>query len=109
MRTPILTETVVEFLQGKGVRFANVDDCASAMLRIASEKSLNGKRYLSTFSNHKLIACPFTTGKAFAVVPRDKSPSGYIDLGHDDYPPDDFLSGLQEVVLKTAQSIVDLA
>lgn len=43
VRTPILSDTIIDYLEGKGVKFATVDDCASTMLRIASEPSINGE------------------------------------------------------------------
>ncbi|KAJ3530540.1 hypothetical protein NM208_g9282 [Fusarium decemcellulare] len=43
VRTPILSDDVIDFLEGKGVKFATVDDCARAMLHIASDKTINGK------------------------------------------------------------------
>ena len=42
VRTPILSDTVIEFLEGKGVKFATVDDCVQSMLRLGSEKDING-------------------------------------------------------------------
>lgn len=49
------------------------------------------------------------TGRAFGVVPREESPSGHMDLVHDDYQEGDFLREWEDIVLDTAQSIVDLA
>ncbi|KAF2020074.1 short chain dehydrogenase reductase [Aaosphaeria arxii CBS 175.79] len=89
VRTPILSDVVVDFLQDKGVKFATIEDCANTMLRIASVKGTNGR--------------------AFGVVPKEECPSGCMDLRHDDYETGDFLKGWQEIVLDTAQSIVDLA
>ncbi|CAK7238081.1 hypothetical protein SEUCBS140593_010310 [Sporothrix eucalyptigena] len=89
VRTPILSEKIIEYLEGKGVHFATVDDCARAMLNIASDTTIHGR--------------------AFGIVPRVEAPQGYMDLEHDDYQEGDFMKGWQETVLATAQSIVDLA
>lgn len=78
----------MEYLESKGVKFATVDDCVNAMLRIASETNINGR--------------------AFGVVPREEHISGYMDLLHDDYQTGDFMKEWQEIVLATAQSIVDI-
>jgi hypothetical protein len=59
---------------------------------------------LLNYSNTVSIA-----GRAFGVVPREEVSSGYMDLLHDDYQPGDFLKEWQEIVLDTAQAIVDLA
>jgi hypothetical protein len=44
IRTPILPPKVQEYLDGKGVGFALVEDCCRAMLFIASNPTINGKR-----------------------------------------------------------------
>ncbi|KAM0187501.1 hypothetical protein ACHAPI_011136 [Fusarium lateritium] len=47
VRTPILSDKFVDFLQSKGVNFATMDDCASTMLHLASDRNINGKHVLS--------------------------------------------------------------
>ncbi|KAM6521738.1 hypothetical protein FALCPG4_011444 [Fusarium falciforme] len=89
VKTPILSDTIIDYLQSKAVKFATVDDSTTAVLRIASDRTINGR--------------------ALGVVPREESPSGYMDLTHDDYQSGDFMKEWQEIVLDTAQSIVDLA
>lgn len=89
VRTPILSAKVIEYLQGKGVKFATVDDCARAMLNIAADQSIHGR--------------------SFGIVPREEASQGYVDLEHDDYQDGDFMKEWQKTVLATAQSIVDLA
>lgn len=42
VRTPILSESMQDFLDGKGVGFALVEDACKAMLRIASDTTVNG-------------------------------------------------------------------
>jgi hypothetical protein len=49
-----------------------------------------------------------TIGRAFAIVPKEEAPEGYVDLEHDDYQEGDFLKGWQEIVVATAESIVNL-
>ncbi|CAK7232063.1 hypothetical protein SCUCBS95973_008135 [Sporothrix curviconia] len=89
VRTPILSDKVVEYVTSKGVKFATVADGVRAMLNIAADQSINGR--------------------AIAIVPREEAPYGYMDLEHDDYEEGDVLKGWQETVLATAQSIVDMA
>jgi hypothetical protein len=43
VRTPILPQPVQDFLDGKGVNFALVDDAARAMLLLASDRTINGE------------------------------------------------------------------
>lgn len=89
VRTLILSDKVVSFVEGKGVVFATVDDCARAMLNLAVDARIYGH--------------------AFGIVPRTEAPQGYMDLVHDDYEEKDFMKSWQGTVLATAQNIVDLA
>lgn len=43
VRTPILSDKVIAYLESKGVKFATVEDCARAMIQIAARKEVNGK------------------------------------------------------------------
>ncbi|KAI0136170.1 short chain dehydrogenase reductase [Xylariales sp. AK1849] len=88
VRTPILPDKVIEYLVSKGVKFATVEDCARAVLNIASDKEIQGR--------------------SFGVVPREEAPEGYMDMVHDDYQEGDFLREWQETVLATAESIVNV-
>lgn len=72
----------------KGVNFARVEDCASAMLMLAARKEISGR--------------------SIGIVPREEAPEGYMDMIHDDYQEEDFLHNWQEIVLATAESIVTI-
>ncbi|KAH7120292.1 hypothetical protein B0J13DRAFT_680595 [Dactylonectria estremocensis] len=71
VRTPILPGPIVERFESNGIKFAALEDCAKAMLHIATEKQMNGH--------------------AFGIVPREEASEGYIDLQHDDYEDGDFM------------------
>ncbi|KAF7541614.1 hypothetical protein G7054_g432 [Neopestalotiopsis clavispora] len=88
VRTPILSDKVIEYLVSKGVNFARVEDCASAMLMLAARKEISGR--------------------SIGIVPREEAPEGYMDMIHDDYQEEDFLHNWQEIVLATAESIVTI-
>ena len=45
-KTTILSQAVIERLESKGVKFSLVEDCAAAMLRLATDKNINGRRIL---------------------------------------------------------------
>jgi len=45
VHTPILDDRAVEHLKNQGIKFATVEDCAQAMLRIVTDKSVNGECY----------------------------------------------------------------
>jgi hypothetical protein len=41
--TSILSPQVQDYVRGKGIKFAKAEDAAGAMMRIASDPSVNGK------------------------------------------------------------------
>ncbi|TVY51496.1 5'-hydroxyaverantin dehydrogenase [Lachnellula cervina] len=82
IKTPIMSEAVVNHVLSKGVLFALLEDACKAVLRVASDKSINGR--------------------ALAIISREESIAGYIDVAHDDYTEGDFLRKLQNVVLVTS-------
>lgn len=43
VRTPILSNVIQEYLDGKGVGFALTEDACKAMLKIASDPLVNGR------------------------------------------------------------------
>ncbi len=53
-KTTILSQAVIERLESKGVKFSLVDDCAEAMLRIATDKTINGTRIWALIHHFKL-------------------------------------------------------
>ena len=83
--TPILSQEAVAHLSGMGVEFATEEDAASAVVKVACSKEINGR--------------------ALGIVPRSETDYGYIDLKHDDYAEDDFMHRWQEGVLKTSHRI----
>ncbi|KIW80819.1 hypothetical protein Z517_07436 [Fonsecaea pedrosoi CBS 271.37] len=85
IRTPILSQKVQDFLDGKGVGFALVEDCCRAMLFIASDPTINGR--------------------GIGVVSRQHAQEGYMDLDLDDYKAG-LYSEWQQVVLDTAGILV---
>ena len=42
VRTPILPQAVQDYLEERGVGFALVEDCCKAVLKIASDTTVNG-------------------------------------------------------------------
>ncbi|KIX08877.1 uncharacterized protein Z518_03534 [Rhinocladiella mackenziei CBS 650.93] len=77
-KTTILKPQVIERLVSKGVEFAEVKDCATAVLRIACDKTIKGR--------------------SFAILPRSVAPYGYRDAEMDDLE-DEPWSSLQKVTL----------
>ncbi|RMZ80443.1 hypothetical protein DV737_g3000, partial [Chaetothyriales sp. CBS 132003] len=65
VKTNILGRGIAERLEEAGFEFATLEDTATAMLKIASDPSINGR--------------------SLAVVPRRHADIGYLDLDLDDY------------------------
>ena len=98
------------------MKFANVDDCCAAMLRIGSDAQANGKSFYQSYwvykwtMNYGFEAYGIQPqGRCLGVVPREEASCGYKDLEHDDYKEGDFLRDWEDIVLDTAQVIVDMA
>jgi len=77
-KTTILSQAVIERLESKGVKFSLVEDCAAAMLRLATDKNINGR--------------------SLAIVPRDINARGFVDANMDDQK-DQMWEHLQNVAL----------
>ncbi|OQU97178.1 hypothetical protein CLAIMM_03153 [Cladophialophora immunda] len=86
IQTPILPQPVQDYLDGKGVGFALVEDCCKAMLIIASDKTINGR--------------------AFGVVSRFHAAPGVMDLDLDDYKEGSLFAEWQKIVTETAVILV---
>lgn len=65
VETKILSKEAFDEVKSLGVEFATLEDAGQCLLRIVSDKSLNG---------HSLF-----------LSPRKWAPRGYFDLGLDDY------------------------
>ena len=71
-----------------GLEYAAVQDVAQALLKFASDTSINGE--LSALRSGESFA-QTCSGRAFGIFPRSKVTSGYADLDSDDYKEGDFL------------------
>ncbi|KAK5207864.1 hypothetical protein LTR41_006376 [Exophiala xenobiotica] len=85
-KTTILKPQVIERLVSKGVEFAEVEDCTTAVLRIASDKSINGR--------------------SFVIVPRSVAAPGYLDAQMDDFETEPWKS-LQGITLAASIRTMD--
>jgi len=77
--TTIMSAAVAERLKSKGVEFSLIEDCTAAMLRIATDKSINGR--------------------ALAIVPRSQVPQGFLDANMDDEEDGSLFDKLQKQAL----------
>ena len=78
-KTDIISQAVIDRLESKGVKFSLKEDCAAAMLRIATDKTVNGR--------------------SLAIVPREDHKQGFIDADMDDLQEGTYFDQLQKVTL----------
>lgn len=79
---------------------------ANCMMRIATDRSVNGMRILSSHGSHFAIA-DFVIGKSLMIVPRSIAKEGYIDIDKDDYTDDDGHDGYLKRTQDTQLTIIE--
>ncbi|KAK5693023.1 hypothetical protein LTR97_010499 [Elasticomyces elasticus] len=82
VRTKILSKEAFDQVQSVGVEFAEAEDACQCLLRLLSDRDINGR---------SLFVCP-----------RKWAPHGYVDLDLDDYPGNDLLQEIQADQIKNA-------
>ena len=91
---PVLKDALVGQFQAQGVDFANEEDAADAVMRIVTDQSVNGEQYHQFYSSTKTYTAE---GRTIGIVPRQLSPSGYMDLVLDDFQENSPCDKLQKV------------
>ncbi|KAH7403838.1 hypothetical protein BKA64DRAFT_777550 [Cadophora sp. MPI-SDFR-AT-0126] len=81
VRTSILSAEAFNKVSASGVDFAEPEDAGRCLLRILSDKSMNGK--------------------SLFLAPRKWAPNGFLDLDLDDYPGNELLQEIQWDQIKT--------
>ena len=82
MKTNILSDEAFKHVSSVGVEFARAEDAAQCLLRILSDRSINGHSF-------------FISGRKWAS-------SGYMDLDLEDYPGNPLIREIQEDQIKSA-------
>jgi short chain dehydrogenase len=96
-KTSIMSDAVIERLSSKGVEFSLTGDCAAAMLKIATDKEINGS-YINSYSClSNLLICG--TGHSFAIVPRSGCARGWFDNGLDEVEEGSYWDKMQKAAL----------
>lgn len=68
-------------MKAKGIEMAKVESCVAAVMRIATDKAINGR--------------------SFAIVPYSEAKEGFVDLDEDDFKDEEsYLSRFQQNVVK---------
>ena len=97
-----MNEAIAERVIAKGVVFADIQDCAEAMMKLVSDDSINGKT-IPIISPAKITEP--RKGKNLAIVPRTWAKRGYMDLNMDDDEKGTLLDEMQQIVLKTSHRL----
>ncbi len=94
----------------QGIEFGEQEDVANCMMRIATDKTLNGTTSIS-FRSPVYYIILTQAGQSLQITPRSVAKEGFMDLDRDDYkstPEDEYLGAVQArqlVVIKINGSI----
>lgn len=95
MDTGLIPPFIKAKLQAGGIEFAELEDAVKAVLRVATDKSINGT------SHHGPVRNILTTisGRSLGIVARERNSVGYMDLNSDDYKEEDVMFPMEQVAL----------
>ncbi|KAI5285662.1 Signal recognition particle core component [Ascosphaera aggregata] len=80
IKTHTYAKTFLEKLEREGIQFASYEDAVRAVLRCASDVTINGR--------------------AIGILPREYCSTGYVDLAHDDHSSDTDMGKWQDIALR---------
>ncbi|OAG38537.1 hypothetical protein AYO21_07197 [Fonsecaea monophora] len=86
-KTPIMSEEVIQRLEKLNLDFATLEDAGRAALRIASDKTMNGR--------------------AIVILPRKFAPEGFIDVARDDLKAPDPRAIWQSETLRVSHRVAE--
>lgn len=105
IRSAIRTKEYETWLEDHGIDFGEQEDVAGCMMRIASDKSVNGKYPpRSLASSHDSDAF---IGRSLMITPRSVAKEGYMDLDKDDYSENDGHGGYLKRTQDTQLVIIE--
>lgn len=95
IKSAIRTAEYEKWLVDRGVEFGEQKDVSSCMLRIATDRSINGEceRY-QYFSEILMVV----KGRSLMITPRSIAKEGFVDIDREDYkdtPEDEYLKKVQ--------------
>jgi len=79
-----------------GMEFAEIEDCVKAILKVATDKTVNGKPFASFNFRQDIDRSP---GRSVGVVGKKRNAEGYMDLDCDDYQEDDTMYPFEQMAL----------
>ncbi|EXJ70662.1 uncharacterized protein A1O5_05652 [Cladophialophora psammophila CBS 110553] len=81
VKTSILSPAEKNWLDSSGIEFAEVEDAACCVMRIASDPTINGR--------------------VFGILPRSQAAHGFLDMDVDDYKEGTLLDDLNKIAVGT--------
>jgi NAD(P)-dependent dehydrogenase (short-subunit alcohol dehydrogenase family) len=95
IKSAIRTAEYEKWLVDRGVEFGEQKDVSSCMLRIATDRSINGEyKRFHDFSEVLMTI----TGRSLMITPRSIAKEGFVDIDREDYkdtPEDEYLKKVQ--------------
>ena len=100
IKSAIRTAETEKRLRDKGVEFGYPEDVATCMMRIATDKTINGK----SASRRWVWRCDSSNlGHSLTIVPRSEVKEGYMDAQQDDYTEDEYFMRMQDIQLRVIE------
>jgi hypothetical protein len=99
----MISDKAATYLQSIGIKFATVEDCARALLRIVADTSINGSNSLFPKIIHGALSLSLNIGRAFGILPRDTVKEGFLDMDVDDHKEGSLMAQLEEQVQLATQ------
>ena len=104
IKSAIRSAEYEESLIVKGVEFGLPEDVASCMMRIATDRTINGEcmwgpgwtEFFKDVSRHLTDL----VGRSLMIVARSVTQEGFVDAGLDDFTEDGYVKSMQELQLR---------
>lgn len=99
--TRIISGAALEKLRSHKIPLAQVEDAAAAVIHMASDSGINGRSTMMFLFKTSLIQwrkVADNLGRSLAIMPREISAGGYVDLGLDDAEAGGLIADVQGMV-----------
>ena len=105
IRSAIRTKEYEKWLEDHGIDFGEQEDVAGCMMRIASDKSVNGEYFPRSFAYSP--GPNASIGRSLMITPRSVAKEGYLDIDKDDYSENDGHGGYLKRTQDTQLVIIE--
>lgn len=114
IKSAIRTQEYEDWLTARGIEFGEQEDVANCMMRITTDRSVNGTSALVPLSlcalskvERESKAEDLGTGKSLMFVPLGIAKEGYMDIDKDDYTEADGHDGYFKRTQDTQLAIIE--